>query len=347
MQTRKTTFLPNVRRCKDNIKKFFVSTTLYQIWQHFKEDILNGYQHYARIIECYGEDSHIYKTSGGTGDVYVAGLYFKEFLCVHQVQRKPIFTVIHESGRAVAELFDIENIEVISYKNRRSMVHFGIFMQFRRIHFSVIHHGPNSLYTSINVKIETVHDMCSFDVLKYSIYNGIEPSGQPNFNFDSNYINDIFKRYSLNKGKTVILVPYSVSMMPLVLTFWEHLAQLLQASGYTVCTNSKGDAEPPIMGTHAINVPIPYTVPFWNDAGFVVGVRTGIFDVTEKARVKRVIFYTEVKGLPRGQGGHNKKFYPHFSFNKWFERNDALEIEFQSEYMSRYIDEILDYFKEK
>jgi len=305
---------------------------------------MNGYRHYARIMEKYGPDAQIYKTSGGTGDVYVAGLYFKDYLKAIGSQRRPVFTVIHRSGYAVAELFQIENIELIPYADRRSMVHLGIFVGFSNIHFAVIHHNPNSLYTSISAKMEAVHDMCSLDVLKSSIYDGIRPTGVPIFDDNEHIILEIFQKNNLCIGKTVVLTPYSVSMKPLPKKFWEKLVEELLKHGYSVCTNSKGGEEPPIKGTNAIHIPIKHLVPFLNRAGTLIGVRSGIIDVTVTANIKRVIFYSDIRGVPRGQGGHNQKFYPHFSFNKWFRGSNAFEIsEYASEHNSDYIKKILEY----
>jgi len=322
------TWLPRKIQC--GIKRI-TSLTPFKIWRRFQTDIMNGYHHYARIMEKYGDDAQIYKTSGGTGDVYVAGLYFAEYLKTHDVNRKPVFTVIHKSGYAVAELFGIQNIELIPYDNRRSMVHLGIFLGFQNIHFTVIHHNPGSLYTSISSKLEAVNGFCSLDILRDTIYEGLQPSGIAHFNNNKWYISDIFSRNDLTTGQTVVLMPYAVSMKQIPREFWEMLAYKLRQRGYTVCTNSQGEKEPAIRGTKAVQIPIQYLVPFLNMAGSIVGVRSGIFDVTETANIRRVIFYTKVKGSGRGQGGHDQQFIDHFSFNKWFQRDDALEIEYSDE----------------
>lgn len=335
---RALTWMPRKLR---QIKDF----TPFKILRYFKCDIMNGFRHYTQIMEKYGPDAQIYKTSGGTGDVYVAGMYFKEYLRIHNIKRKPIFTVIRNGGNAVAELFEIENIEMISYKDRCSIVHLGVFLGFHNIHFTVIHHNPASLYTAIAAKMETVHNMCSLDVLKNTIYDGITPTGVPTFDDDREYLNKFFRENNLCIGKTVVLAPYSVSMKPISKYFWERLAEKLVEQGFSVCTNSQGVEEPAIKGTIAINIPIKRLVPFLNLAGALVSVRSGIVDVSSTANIKRVILYSDIKTSPRGQGGHNRKFYPHFSFNKWFERDDAFEIEYSEEQTNHNLRDILSYLQ--
>lgn len=331
-----------IKELKEKLK----ASAPYQIWKHFHDDILKGYHAYTQIMVKYGPDAQIYKTCGGTGDVYIAGQYFFEYLKVHHVKRKPVFTVIHESGYAVAELFGIENIETISYNARRSIVHMGIFVGFENIHFTVIHHHPSSLYTSIAANLETVHGMNSLDILKNTIYDGVSPSRTPTFKNDRRFIQSIFEKNDLCQGRTVVLIPYSVSMQPIPTIFWEQLAVSLKRHGYTVCTNSKGKREPPIKGTRAIKIPIPHMVSFLNAAGFIVGVRSGILDVTELAAIKRVVFYSDIRGMPRGQAGHNKKFYSHFPLKSWYEKIDAIELEYKDTDRKKYAEKILTYFSE-
>lgn len=315
--------------------------TPFKILRQFKNDIMNGYRHYSQMMQKYGSDAQIYKTCGGTGDVYLAGLYFKDYLKNRAVLGTPVFTVIHKGGYDVAELFQIENIEMISYSDRRTMVHMGIFIGFKNINFTVIHHHPSSLYTSISASLETIHDMDSIDMLKKVIYTGVEPTGIPAFENNIQYIADVFYSNNLQIGKTVILAPYTVSLQPIPCKFWEALADILVRHGYTVCTNSKGEDEPPIKGTKKLNIPIKNLVPFLNMAGVIIGVRSGIIDVTETANIKRIIFYTKIRRMKRGEAGKKQEFIDHFPFNKSFKRNDAIEIEYCEEKEEQYLKEIL------
>ena len=155
------------------VKKLFAAAkdkTPFKMWRHFKNDILKGFRSYSDLVEKYGSDAHIYKTVGGTGDIYVAGLYFNEYIRINCPHQKAVFTVIRPGGYEVAKLFGIENIEMMLFPDRRSMVHFGIFIGFQHIRFTIIHHHPLSLYTSISKNMETVHDMHVFDVLANTVY---------------------------------------------------------------------------------------------------------------------------------------------------------------------------------
>lgn len=315
---------------------------MYIIWQHFKDDIMNGYNHYAALIEKYGYNTQIYKPSGGTGDVYVVCLHFNDYLAVHNVKRIPVFLVLRDGGLATAKLFGIENIEQLCYADRRSMTHLGVFCGFENIHFTVMNHHPNSLYTSIGQELEVVHNMGFLGVLKNTIFEGVQPTGIPEFPDDQQFMESYFKENNLKIRKTVVLFPYAVSVEKIQEQFWEQLVLVLREQGYTICTNSQGENEPPIKGTVGVNMPIKYMVPFLNMAGTLIGVRSGILDVSETASVKRIIFYPKLKG---SSGRFGKNSYIHFSFNAWYEREDAFEIEYEQRFEKQYLEEIGDYLK--
>ena len=314
------------------------------IYNNYKEDILNGYKHYKLYIEKYGENSLILKTSGGTGDVYMAGLYYDSFIKTLPEKTIPIFTVIHQSGYCAAELFGIKNIELIAYQNRKSMVHFGIFCGFKNVKFKIIHHNPLSLYVSILSSMETVNGICSADVLRYVVYNDLQPSTKPCFSCKGDeYWQKFFEERNLIIGKTVLLCPYSVSMQSIAVSFWEELAKVLISNGYSVVTNVKDASEKPIKGTIGINISIKDIVPFLNKCGNLIGVRSGLMEVTESASINRVILYSDIRAGYRGKGGHNKSMIEHFSFNQWFNRQDALELEYSEQTSNDLFNPILTY----
>ncbi len=337
----KSIFRHYVFKC---ILKCGMLNEIWTIYKNYRDDILNGFTYYKMYIEKYGENSLITKTSGGTGDVYMAGIYYDSYIKTLPEKTIPIFTVIHQSGYNVAELFGIENIELLSYQNRRSLVHFGIFCGFNNIKFRVIHHNPLSLYISILASMETVNGISSADVLRHVVYKGLQPSTKPHFSCRGDeYWQRFFEDRKFVIGKTVLLCPYSVSMQPIKTSFWEKLVDILNDNGYKVVTNVKDTSEQPIRGTASLTISIKDIVPFLNKCGNLIGVRSGLMEVTESASINRVILYGEIRAGYRGKGGHNKSMIDHFSFNEWFGRHDALELEYSEQTCDDLFDQILNF----
>lgn len=342
------TWVPrSARRVLKKMLKCVIPISLQELYEHYHNDILIGFQHYKLYMEKYGSDALILKTSGGTGDVYMAGRYYESLVKKLPDTTIPVFTVIHHSGYMTAELFDIKNIELIDYNSRRSLIHFGIFCGFNNVRLRVIHHHPRSLYISILYYMETVNDLSSADILKYTVYNDLKPSLSPKFDSrDDSYWFSIFKELNLQVGKTVLLCPYSVSMKPIPEVFWEKLAMKLISRGFCVVTNTKDSTEHAVQGTKSINVDIKRIVPFLNKCGYLLGVRSGLIDVTESALIKRIILYGEIRTGYRGKGGHSNSMIDHFSFNKWYERQDALELEYSEQFSDELTEQILNYIGE-
>ena len=224
------------------------------------------------------------------------------------------------------------------------MVHFGIFCGFKNVKFKIIHHNPLSLYVSILSSMEPVNGICSADVLRYVVYNDLQPSTKPCFSCKGDeYWQKFFEERNLIIGKTVLLCPYSVSMQSIAVSFWEELAKVLISNGYSVVTNVKDASEKPIKGTIGINISIKDIVPFLNKCGNLIGVRSGLMEVTESASINRVILYSDIRAGYRGKGGHNKSMIEHFSFNQWFNRQDALELEYSEQTSNDLFNPILTY----
>lgn len=338
-------FVDKVKKhCKKFYNKMYAKGPL-SVWLHFRKDIMQSYLLYANIINKYDGDVQLYKTAAGTGDIYVACTYFDEYLKHNIPKFRPVLTVTSDTCREIAQLFGITDVEVIPHPKRQALTRMFIFAGKDCVRLTILNHYVKSLYVSILGAMETVHGMCSLDIIKETIYPGIIPNGTPHFFNDQQYIDSIFKKYGLRTGKTVVLAPYTASMNRFPTQFWEKLVDTLQKHGYSVITNSASDREPAIRGTYAVFVPISNLVPFVDRCGILIGARNGLMDVTATAKVKRVILYGTIRSDHggRGGGGMNKLFLPHFSFNRWHERNDAIEIEFHPTEMLQIINDTVDF----
>ncbi len=98
-------------------------------------------------------------------------------------------------------------------------------------------------------------------------------------------------------GRTVILAPYSRSIARAGLfndEWWYEIRDRLVKKGFTVVTNV-GPGEEPIPSAVALRVSFDEVIPIAEYAGWVIGIRSGLFDILSSASCKLTILY------PRGR----------------------------------------------
>ncbi|HBT40427.1 MAG: Uncharacterized protein XD58_1844 [Thermotoga sp. 50_1627] len=107
-----------------------------------------------------------------------------------------------------------------------------------------------------------------------------------------------FIRLRLEVGRTVILAPFSNSQAQLSrssenIDFFTRLALALKERGYFVCTNVDVRNPEPIPGTIAVHPRLDLIIPFCDLAGYVIGFRSGFFDIAAYSRARLLVFYPE------------------------------------------------------
>lgn len=306
----------------------------------FKIRILAGFNYYAKYVSKYGARAKIIICPGGMGDVYVCCQNCGSVLLPGTNDDTPVLVVTRQASIEVAKMFGVRNIELLPYDKRRALLNMAMFEQFNVLQFEIISPMMLALYYQIYTNMEGVHGITEFDNFTYS--NGTKWSGHlsPIFSgFDSSLYPFIAK------NKTVLLIPYSVSMEEISEKFWVKLVEKLAMKGFTVITNSKGDDEPAIKGTKAVNIKLNEIVPFVEYCGICIGVRSGIMDVMESAKIKRVIYYPRVKSGMRALGKTSNNSWVSFSYNKWFGDELAMEMNYIDEFQDYIINNTLEYIK--
>lgn len=137
------------------------------------------------------------------------------------------------------------------------------------------------------------------------------PWEQPRFPYDQAELDEIFEKYSLIPGRTILLAPYAGKheMWGIPMEFYAKLAAQLREAGYMVCTNS-GDMrrEPPVPGTIALLIPHRLVRAFCEMAGGFVGLRSGLCDMVSAAeRCKKIVLYGKMP-IPSAVATHQEFF---------------------------------------
>jgi hypothetical protein len=257
----------------------------------------------------------------GTGDIYLTGLFFGEY-CRRNNVTDYVFAVVGNACRKAAEIFDIQNIVVLPHQVSDDII-------------------TLERSTGLNLNIVTLNDGWLGDPLQWLRgYKGLNfekmfryfvfgfgddvPHELPPRKDYCTEIDALFEKYGLQKGKTVVLSPYSNTLFDLPDDVLTAIVEHYKAHGFTVCTNC-AETEKPVKGTIAVFFPLNLAIAFMDAAGYFVGVRSGLCDIISSSTCKKVILY-EKDGL-----FYKSSQYEYFSLTKMGLCDDAVEIEYRDD----------------
>ena len=299
--------------------------------------ILPGYELCKKILYGYSDDTLIFLCPyAGTGDVYLASMYMKEFAKENRI-KDFIVVVIGNSNYKTASLFKFERIIKIEQNEADNLVRLCIFLGAENKKIIIMHHQAPQVYCGImenlrNINYLTFSDLYLNNVFHLDLYKGRE---NPQFNYASDKIKIIFKDNGLEEGNTIILSPYVNTLPPLPWWVWVNLANKLKELGYIVCTNCGYKSEKEIEGTIALHFGLDISVPLLERCGYFIGIRSGFCDIISSAKCKKIIIYHPYTFWGSGTA------FDYFSLNKNGLCNDAIEMEYQGVEFLDLIDQIL------
>lgn len=104
----------------------------------------------------------------------------------------------------------------------------------------------------------------------------------------------IYEKYReyIVPGKTVLIVPESRSVHSFPIWFWIFAAYIFETMGLSVVFNALPE-KGKIYNGKCLLVPVSDIINFANECGFVMGVRTGLFDILSNSTAKMTIFSTK------------------------------------------------------
>lgn len=260
-------------------------------------DVFKGYDVFEKVNEKYGEDKSILMCPyRGIGDIYFICSYLKEYLRRNEINDY-VFTVIGNVCKRVATMFEIENIEVLDQNESDNLIDLYRMLKIEENPIKVLSH--NYIYTDILNEFE-VYNQFSWGELFKSCVMGIDKNScktTPVFSVRNEYVEELFDKNKLIKGKTAIISPYANTIVRLDDGFWEKIVEYLIEKGYRVCTNSIGDEEPPIKRSVSLKFPLEDAVSVIEYAGLFIGVRSGFCDLISSAKAKKIVLYPDDKSL--------------------------------------------------
>jgi hypothetical protein len=298
------------------------------------KNIVLGYRLYQKCLKRFGKEYYVFLCPyPGIGDIYLTGLYFFQYLERENID-KYIFLVNGVLSAKVARLFRIDNIVTVNENQKNCLLAAYQFMGKNCMRFKPLLFWDWRVKRPVNPTLlpVTFEDDIKYDVFKHE---EIVKKRYPVFEVREDCIDKIFSANGLIKGKTVILAPYAGAIIGIPKSIWEKIADKLTEKGYCVCTNSKGDDEPPIKRTKAIFFPLGDAVAVMDAAGYFIGMRSGFCDLISSSSCKMIVLY---------EFGMSQTMLQYFSLRHMGLNEDAIEFEYHGINAEGFIETILEIF---
>ena len=296
-----------------------------------------GKKIYRKLVSRYGDVSLFLCPYTGTGDVYLIGTFWHEYILNNKIEDY-VFIVINEACRKVALLFNIKNVELL--KNQKESEYLIRYYSLcpTEIRLKVLNDGWAKIRANPTEWFRGYKGLYFTELFRKFVFRLPDTSRprHPQFLDVSNQIKQLFEENGLIENKTVIISPYSNTLSDLPNEFWIKITDALLKKGYIVCTNSSGKHEPAIGGSIPVFFPLNIAPQFVKMAGVFIGVRSGFCDVISGASVKKIILYDAENRF------YNCSAYEYFSLNHMGLCSDAVEIRYKSGELAPVVSMVLD-----
>lgn len=321
-QLKKLGYQENKHIFRLNIKtKETLSAFFYQGWL-----IKSGFAAYKRLTRNCSDNCTVFIAPyTGTGDIYLAGLFFFEYLRRHHITDY-IFVVVSGACRKVAQTFGIKNVEVVKRVKVDNMINCERAMR-TEWPIVILNDCWAAEYTNLLQWVRGFKGLSFDKMFRYFVFdmNDDVPYQLPPAADYEAQIDRLFEQYGLVPGKTVVLSPYSNTLFELPDDFWKAIVDDCKQKGYMVCTNCAGKDEPTVDGTIPVFFPLGQAIAFMNRAGCFIGVRSGLCDIISSSSCKKIILFEKDGFFYRCSP------YDYFSLQKMGLCSDAIELEYRSD----------------
>ena len=310
-------------------KKIAFKCPLLLILFYFLLRIRRGFSVYRMLCKEYGIEREWYSPfSVSSGDAYYAACAYNSLVRRHGTRAKACFLVTGVGQKRLADWLQIVPTISISDQETHNLSRLQRFLlPTVELPIHILHCQPAQMYLQLN---EYLLSFRSFDFLSMSLtaYGNMDRSELvgPDVSEGKQASVELLHSYGLSEGRTVLLSPYAYCIDQLPMSFWAELAKQLHQIGYYVCTNCAGKREKPIPGTVGVFIPYTLVIPFLEQAGYLIALRSGFVDITGQAICKKVILYPRCNQNMWGVGSPKDCF----SLSNMGIQNNCLELEYDS-----------------
>ena len=255
----------------------------------------------------------------GTGDAYLTGRYLSAWLKKQGLAKGRYKILV--TGRAFQKVMDTYGYTDMQLISREECEQLKILLAYfggDRLHMHFM------LYWGLiwqNIyRIENIKGISFHSIFVRTVFGVQTLESRPFVKVaEADEGRGLVSGYGLQPGRTVILAPYANSFNEeLTKDWWEGLAVELTARGFKVLTNSSGDKEPVIVGTEKLFLSYEDMFKVLSVAGYLIGMRSGLFDLMNEAECTKVVIYQEFI---------TKERMNFFSLKNMYDRQDAYEYQ--------------------
>lgn len=279
-------------------KHFFIlynDTQVNNTWIRFFKEIINvrkGYKIYKDIIKRFGQDTLIVICRGATGDVYINGLFLKEYMKFKRI-RNYVLVGDAKGLKRILELFEVDNKSYpLSFVEVEQLQ--KLMMVCNPDNLIDIFPWQHTLYVN-RCRIRMTDRFNFMDTYIYYVYEGKvtrEKWMLPKFQDIDENAKGQYAKAGIERDKTVIIAPFAYSINNLPVWFWDKIANELIELGYKVFANINPTIEiNPFENMKSLYCTFQESVPLLEYAGYFIGLRSGFCDIISSAKCKKIILY--------------------------------------------------------
>lgn len=284
-----------------------------------------GKKIHDRIRKKYGDMPIFVCPYTGTGDIYLIGTFWKEYTQANHLDDY-VFLVLTKACEKVTRLFSIKNVMIFNSKAESVYLIRYYMLCPDKVNLKLLNDSWGQVHTNSLEWFRGYRGLWFTELFRKFVFNLPDTSHprHPMFRNAEEEIRRLFDQYQLQAGHTVVLSPYSNTLADLSEGFWEQLAEKLQETGFCVCTNCGGDAEPAIKGTEGVFFPLDIAPQVIEAAGYFIGIRSGFCDVISNAKARKIILYQSEERF------YNGSTFEYFSLQMMGLSEDSVEIQFSA-----------------
>ncbi len=309
---------------------------VFKILRLFIIDILKGYTSYKSILLKYQNElvrNIYYMDYSGSGDTYLSCEYLSS---IGEVDNEDIFIAPSCLAAEIAKYYNFKHIEVIENSKAFSVRRMERFCQHRIFWRPLLYESEPLIYSGVMRHMQGYKGIDFMTLLKIGYEINLDtPYTEKKWEQslalrDDSNVDQIFKENNLEKGNTVLIAPYAGrnQLCGVSFEFYCTIAKKLKKLGFVVCTNSSNsDDDIVIPDTISIFLPHGQMIRFCEEAGFFIGIRSGLCDIISSAKMKKkIVIYPKQK---TAEGVAN--WIDFFSLINMGLCGDAIEYEYESE----------------
>lgn len=250
-----------------------------------------GLNVYRRIQREYGKDVKVFLANCPLGDYYLLGLYFHQYCKEKNIGNYVVAGMSGETEK-LSVLFRFGTVKRLTGEENNALIRAWMFLGKERIRLK-----PLSIWQgAFRFNACQTRQKCGLsflDTFTKMIFSLDHPvPNYPAWQGDREKVETVFRENGLKRDNTIILSPFAYSLQPLPAEFWVQLAKLLRKKGYLIAVNAGEERESNfIEDSVTLRLNFPEVMIAMELAVAVIGMRSGFFDITARAKCKRVVLY--------------------------------------------------------